>query len=117
MDAKTHRKISTGKSENKFGIPIGRAREAYARAAALPGIRVTGVDMHIGSQITDLEPYDNATALLAELARDLMAEGHSLHHIDLGGGLGVPYRETTTRLPIRRPTRTIIKRHTTATSA
>src|SRR5690349_7039993 len=81
VDAKTHAKISTGKSENKFGIPIARAREVYARAAALKGIEVTGVDMHIGSQITDLAPYDNATALLAELARDLMADGHKLHHI------------------------------------
>jgi diaminopimelate decarboxylase len=94
VDAKTHAKISTGKSENKFGVPISRAREAYAAAARLPGLRVAGVDMHIGSQIVDLGPFENATLLLAELARDLMAAGHDLHHIDLGGGLGIPYRPT-----------------------
>ncbi|GJD49566.1 Diaminopimelate decarboxylase [Methylobacterium crusticola] len=93
VDARTHAKISTGKSENKFGIPLSRAREVYARAAALPGLSVVGVDMHIGSQITDLAPFDNAAALLAELARDLMAAGHRLHHIDFGGGLGIPYRD------------------------
>ncbi len=92
VDAKTHAKISTGKSENKFGIPISRARDAYAAAAGLPGLRVAGIDMHIGSQITDLAPYANATELLVELARDLMADGHRLHHLDLGGGLGIPYR-------------------------
>jgi diaminopimelate decarboxylase len=112
VDAKTHAKISTGKSENKFGIPIARAREVYARAAALKGIEVTGVDMHIGSQITDLAPYDNATALLAELARDLMADGHKLHHIDLGGGLGVPYREDNEPPPDPQAYAAIIKRHT-----
>ena len=92
VDAKTHAKISTGKSENKFGIPISRAREAYAAAARLPGLRVSGIDMHIGSQITDLAPYANATELMVELARDLMTAGHTLHHLDLGGGLGIPYR-------------------------
>ena len=112
VDAKTHAKISTGKSENKFGIPISRAREVYARAAALKGIAVTGVDMHIGSQITDLSPFDNATALLAELARDLMADGHKLHHVDLGGGLGVPYRENNEPPPDPQAYAAIIKRHT-----
>ncbi|MDF2687289.1 MAG: diaminopimelate decarboxylase [Microvirga sp.] len=112
VDAKTHAKISTGKSENKFGIPISRAREVYARAAALKGIAVTGVDMHIGSQIPDLSPFDNATALLAELARDLMADGHKLHHIDLGGGLGVPYRENNEPPPDPQAYAAIIKRHT-----
>ncbi|MGF9762102.1 diaminopimelate decarboxylase [Microvirga sp. 0TCS3.31] len=112
VDAKTHAKISTGKSENKFGIPISRAREVYARAAALKGIAITGVDMHIGSQITDLSPFDNATALLAELARDLMADGHRLHHIDLGGGLGVPYRENNEPPPDPQAYAAIIKRHT-----
>lgn len=91
VDAKTHAKISTGTSETKFGIPISRARAVYDEAARLPGIRVTGVDMHIGSQITNLAPFENATMLLAELARDLLAAGHPLHHMDLGGGLGVPY--------------------------
>src|ERR671912_2322551 len=112
VDAKTHAKISTGKSENKFGIPISRAREVYARAATLKGIAVTGVDMHIGSQITDLSPFDNATALLSELARDLMADGHRLHHIDLGGGLGVPYRENNEPPPDPQAYARIIKRHT-----
>jgi diaminopimelate decarboxylase len=92
VDARTHAKISTGKFDNKFGIPISRAREAYATAARLPGLRVAGVDMHIGSQITDLAPFANATELLADLARDLMGAGHRLEHIDLGGGLGIPYR-------------------------
>jgi len=92
VDARTHRKIATGRSENKFGIPLSAAREAYARAAALPGLRIAGVDMHIGSQITALEPFENATELLAELARDLLGQGYRLEHIDLGGGLGVPYR-------------------------
>ena len=93
VDARTHAKISTGKSENKFGIPISRARHAYATAARLPGLAVTGIDMHIGSQITDLEPYANATELLVELARELIGEGHALKHLDLGGGLGIPYRQ------------------------
>ncbi|TXM64368.1 diaminopimelate decarboxylase [Methylobacterium sp. WL69] len=93
VDAGTHAKISTGKSENKFGIPIGRARAVYAQAAALPGLAVSGVDMHIGSQITDLTPFDHAARLLAGLARDLLADGHALHHIDFGGGLGIPYRD------------------------
>ena len=93
VDAKTHAKISTGKSENKFGVPISRAREVYARAAALPGIRVSGVDMHIGSQITDLAPFDDAFTLLAEFVTLLRSDGHVIDHLDLGGGLGVPYRD------------------------
>ena len=112
VDAKTHAKISTGKSENKFGIPISRAREVYDHAARLPGLRVTGVDMHIGSQITDLDPFDNATQLLAELARDLMGAGHRLDHIDLGGGLGVPYREDNEPPPHPERYAEVIKRHT-----
>jgi diaminopimelate decarboxylase len=91
VDAKTHHKIATGKAENKFGIPIRRAREVYARAAKLPGIQVTGVDMHIGSQITDLDPFDNAFTLLAEFVRTLRGDGHTISHVDLGGGLGIPY--------------------------
>src|SRR5712671_6258510 len=93
VDAKTHAKIATGKSENKFGIPISRAREVYARAGALPGLKVAGVDMHIGSQITELAPFDDAFALLADFVRTLRTDGHSIGHIDLGGGLGIPYRE------------------------
>lgn len=93
VDAKTHRKISTGKSENKFGVPLSRAREVYARAAQLPGLEVTGVDMHIGSQITDLAPFDDAFALLSEFVRALRDDGHRIDHVDLGGGLGIPYFE------------------------
>ena len=92
VDARTHAKISTGKAENKFGIPISRAREVYARARVLPGIEVDGVDMHIGSQITDLQPFDDAFALLADFVRQLRADGHAIDHVDLGGGLGIPYR-------------------------
>jgi diaminopimelate decarboxylase len=93
IDPKTHHKIATGKAENKFGIPISRAREVYARAAKLPGITVAGVDMHIGSQITDLDPFGNAFTLLAEFVRELRADGHTISHVDLGGGLGIPYRD------------------------
>ncbi|WP_029351865.1 diaminopimelate decarboxylase [Bosea sp. 117] len=112
VDAKTHAKISTGKSENKFGIPVSRARAVYAHAAKLPGLRITGVDMHIGSQIVDLSPFDNATALLAELARDLMADGHPLAHLDLGGGLGVPYVANEPDPPLPSAYASLIKRHT-----
>ncbi|HEY7383820.1 MAG TPA: diaminopimelate decarboxylase [Beijerinckiaceae bacterium] len=112
VDAKTHRKIATGKSENKFGIPISRAREVYAQASRLPGLSVTGVDTHIGSQITDLAPFDNAAQLLAELARDLMADGHRLRHIDLGGGLGIPYRAGDAPPPEPRAYADVIGRHT-----
>ena len=93
IDARTHAKIATGKSENKFGIPISHARAVYARAAKLPGLRATGVDMHIGSQITDLAPFDDAFALLSEFVRTLRSDGHTISHLDLGGGLGIPYRE------------------------
>jgi len=86
-----HAKISTGKSENKFGIPLSGARAVYARAAKLPGIRVTGVDMHIGSQITDLGPMEAAFKLLVDFVRTLRADGHAIDHVDFGGGLGIPY--------------------------
>ncbi|MET0867137.1 MAG: diaminopimelate decarboxylase [Pseudorhodoplanes sp.] len=92
IDAKTHAKIATGKSENKFGIPISRAREVYRRAAQLKGIRVAGVDMHIGSQITELSPFADAFALLSDFVRELRTDGHMISHVDLGGGLGIPYR-------------------------
>jgi diaminopimelate decarboxylase len=91
VDAGTHAKISTGKSENKFGIPISRAREVYARAAKLPGLKVTGTDMHIGSQITDLARMETAFRILAEFVQTLRADGHDIAHIDFGGGLGIPY--------------------------
>src|SRR6202050_5064208 len=91
VDARTHAKIATGKSENKFGVPISRARNVYAYARTLPGLSVHGVDMHIGSQITDLEPFDDAFALLAEFVQALRADGHSINHRALGGGPGVAY--------------------------
>ncbi len=91
VDAKTHAKIATGKAENKFGIPIDGARGVYTQAAGLPGIKVTGVDIHIGSQITDLAPFDAAFGLIADFVRLLRADGHAMDHIDLGGGLGIPY--------------------------
>jgi diaminopimelate decarboxylase len=94
VDAKTHHKITTGKAENKFGISYLRAPEVYARAAALPSIEVAGIDMHIGSQITELEPFAQAFRLMADLTRTLRAQGHDIRHLDLGGGLGVPYRGT-----------------------
>jgi len=93
IDARTHAKIATGKAENKFGIPISRAREVYARAAKRKGVRVAGVDMHIGSQIIELEPFADAFALLADFVRTLRADGHAISHIDFGGGLGIPYRD------------------------
>ena len=93
IDARTHAKIATGKAENKFGIPISRARTVYDCAARLPGLEVVGVDMHIGSQITELEPFEHAFALLSDLVYALRADGHSISHVDLGGGLGIAYRE------------------------
>ncbi|MFD2647575.1 diaminopimelate decarboxylase [Devosia albogilva] len=91
VDARTHAKISTGKAENKFGIPYARAREVYRRIAELPNVEAVGVDMHIGSQITDLEPFGNAFGLMAELVTALRADGHHIEHVDIGGGLGIPY--------------------------
>ena len=93
VDALTHAKIATGKAENKFGVPLDRARAVYRQAAGLPGIAVTGVDMHIGSQITDLAPFDQAFAILATFLDTLAADGHRIEHVDLGGGLGIPYRD------------------------
>jgi diaminopimelate decarboxylase len=95
VDAKTHAKISTGKAENKFGIPYAQAPRLYAEARMLPGIAVAGIHMHIGSQITELEPFRNAFRLLRELAEALLRDGHKLQHLDLGGGLGVPYTSDT----------------------
>ncbi|NAZ38001.1 diaminopimelate decarboxylase [Rubellimicrobium sp. CFH 75288] len=91
VDARTHPKIATGLSGTKFGIPAARAREAYRLAASLPGIRVVGVDVHIGSQITDLAPFEAAFRRVAELTEALRADGHRIERLDLGGGLGIPY--------------------------
>jgi diaminopimelate decarboxylase len=92
VDAKTHAKISTGKAGDKFGISWVRAREVYANAAKLPGIDVAGIDMHIGSQITDLAPFEKAYGLMGDLTKELLNDGHNIRHLDLGGGLGIPYR-------------------------
>jgi len=110
VDARTHAKIATGKSENKFGIPISRAREVYARAARLPGLRVTGVDMHIGSQITDLTPMADAFALLADFVHTLRADGHVISHVDFGGGLGIPYHADKPAPPLPDAYAEVVKR-------
>jgi diaminopimelate decarboxylase len=112
VDPKTHRKIATGKAENKFGIPISRARDVYARAAKLPGIEIAGVDMHIGSQITDLDPFSDAFALLADFVRTLRADGHTISHVDLGGGLGIPYRDDSEPPPNPEAYASVVKRAT-----
>lgn len=113
VDAKTHKKISTGKAENKFGIPWQRARQVYARAAKLPGIRITGIDTHIGSQITELQPFDDAFALLVELVGALRADGHAIEHIDVGGGLGIPYRIDNNPPPLPDAYAQIVRKHVT----
>lgn len=92
VDAGTHAKISTGKAENKFGVPIDRAPEIYARLAALPGLKLRGVAVHIGSMIADLAPMEAAIGRMGALVRVLRGAGHDVTHVDLGGGLGVPYR-------------------------
>jgi len=99
VDAKTHAKIATGKSENKFGIPIARARDVYAMAASLPGLKVVGIDVHIGSQLTDLAPFEAAYLKVAELTEQLRADGHAIDRLDLGGGLGIPYARTNAAPP------------------
>lgn len=99
VDAKTHAKISTGKAENKFGVPFTEAQNIYARAASLTGLNPHGVHMHIGSQITDLTPFENAFRLMRELVTSLRSDGHDITHIDLGGGLGIPYEETAALPP------------------
>jgi diaminopimelate decarboxylase len=112
VDAGSHAKISTGKSENKFGIPLTQARSVYARAAKLPGIRVTGVDMHIGSQITDLNRMETAFRILAELVQALRADGHAISHVDFGGGLGIPYHADREAPPLPSAYAAMVKRVT-----
>ena len=112
IDARTHSKIATGKAENKFGIPISRARDVYALAAKLPALEVTGIDMHIGSQITELAPFENAFALLADFVRVLRADGHRIRHIDVGGGLGIHYRDEHEPPPDPMSYAEIVKRST-----
>ncbi len=112
VDAKTHAKIATGKSENKFGIPISRARAVYGLAAAMANIKVSGVDMHIGSQITDLQPFDDAFALLASFVLELRSDGHVIDHLDLGGGLGIPYKDNNEPPPHPDAYAAIVAKHT-----
>jgi diaminopimelate decarboxylase len=113
VDARTHKKISTGKAENKFGIPWQKARQVYARAATLPGIKITGIDTHIGSQITELQPFDDAFALLVDLVGALRADGHAIEHVDLGGGLGIPYRVDNNPPPLPDAYAQIVRKHVT----
>jgi diaminopimelate decarboxylase len=111
VDAGTHAKISTGKKGDKFGIPYARARDVYARIAALPGVEAVGIDMHIGSQITDMTPFDNAYTLMANLVRDLRAAGHNIRHVDVGGGLGIPYHADKDAPPLPAQYAEIVRRH------
>ncbi|MCL6282873.1 diaminopimelate decarboxylase [Ruegeria sp. 2012CJ41-6] len=110
VDAKTHAKIATGKSENKFGIPIARASEVYALAASLPGLEVIGIDVHIGSQLTELEPFELVYKKVAELTEQLRSEGHNIRRLDLGGGLGIPYARSNDAPPLPVEYGALIKR-------
>lgn len=110
VDARTHAKIATGKSENKFGIPLGRAREVYAMAARLPGLKVVGIDVHIGSQLTDLEPFEAAYRKVADLTEQLRADGHEITRLDLGGGLGIPYTRSNEPPPLPHDYGALIRR-------
>ena len=110
VDAKTHVKIATGKSENKFGIPISRAREVYGYAASLKGLSVVGIDVHIGSQLTDLGPFAIAYRKVAELTQVLREDGHDIKRLDLGGGLGIPYSRSDEALPLPKDYGDMIKR-------
>ena len=110
VDAKTHAKIATGKSENKFGIPISRAVEVFARAGALAGLDVVGIDVHIGSQLTDLAPFEAAFCKVAELTGALRAAGHDIRRLDLGGGLGIPYQSSNEAPPLPRDYGDVIRR-------
>jgi diaminopimelate decarboxylase len=100
VDANTHHKIATGKAENKFGVPFAQAPALYALASKLSGIEASGVHMHIGSQITDLAPFRNAFALLHELVADLRGQGFTISFVNLGGGLGIPYRHDQPAPPL-----------------
>ena len=110
VDAKTHTKIATGKSENKFGIPITRAREVYAEAARLPSIEIIGIDVHIGSQLTELTPFEQAYLKIADLTHQLRADGHKIRRLDLGGGLGIPYSRSSKAPPLPVDYGALIKR-------
>lgn len=111
VDAETHAKISTGKAGDKFGIPREEATKVYALAASLPGLKVSGIDMHIGSQIEKLEPFDRAFARLRELIGELRAQGHNIDHVDVGGGLGIPYKNDNAPPPEPEAYAQIVKKH------
>lgn len=110
VDAKTHAKIATGKSENKFGIPIARAREVYALAATMDGLDVVGIDVHIGSQLIDLAPFEQAYLKVADLTEQLRADGHDIRRLDLGGGLGIPYTRSNEAPPLPQDYGALIKK-------
>lgn len=110
VDAKTHAKIATGKSENKFGIPIAKARAVYAEAASLPGLDVVGIDVHIGSQLTELAPFEAAYRKVADLTEQLREDGHDIRRLDLGGGLGIPYARSNEAPPLPLDYGALIKR-------
>ena len=110
VDAKTHAKIATGRKEDKFGIPITRAREVYALAASLPGLKVIGIDVHIGSQLTELAPFEAAYQKVADLTEQLRADGHEITRLDLGGGLGIPYTRSNDAPPLPTDYGALIKR-------
>ena len=110
VDARTHAKIATGKSENKFGVPIARAPEIYAMAARLPGIQIVGIDVHIGSQLTELEPFEQAFQKVADLTTLLRGQGHTISRLELGGGLGIPYTTSNASPPLPHDYGALIKR-------
>ena len=110
VDARTHEKIATGRSDNKFGIPISRASDVYAEAAKLPGLKVIGIDVHIGSQLTELEPFEQAYLKVADLTLRLRSEGHTITRLDLGGGLGIPYERSNAAPPLPADYAALIKR-------
>ena len=110
VDARTHEKIATGKKDNKFGIAIERAPAVYAQAARLPGLQVIGIDVHIGSQLTDLEPFEQAYLKVADLTQRLRSEGHTITRLDLGGGLGIPYTRSNAAPPLPMDYGALIKR-------
>ncbi|MEM7696425.1 MAG: diaminopimelate decarboxylase [Pseudomonadota bacterium] len=111
VEAGTHKKIATGAKETKFGVPASRAREIYADASKMPGLRITGIDMHIGSQITALAPFDAAFAVMGDLLDVLRADGHAIDHVDLGGGLGVPYDPADPHPPRPEDYAALVARH------
>jgi diaminopimelate decarboxylase len=111
VDAETHAKISTGKAGDKFGIPREDAIDAYALAASLPGLKVSGIDMHIGSQIEKLEPFDKAFARLKELIGALREQGHEIDHVDVGGGLGIPYKNDNLPPPEPEAYAQVVRKH------